>query len=41
MKRREILKIGAAAASLGFPAIIRAQPKEIVMLWLNMLWECC
>ena len=33
MKRREILKIGAAAAgALGFPAIIRAQQKEIVML---------
>src|SRR5882672_10967457 len=33
MKRREILKIGAAAA-LGFPAIVRAQPKEVVMLGL-------
>ena len=32
MKRREILKIGAAAAGLGFPAIIRAQPKEVVLL---------
>jgi branched-chain amino acid transport system substrate-binding protein len=33
MKRREILKIGAAAAAgLGFPAIIRAQQKEVVML---------
>ena len=34
MKRREILKIGAAAAGLGFPAIIRAQQKEVVMLGL-------
>ena len=33
MKRREILKAGAAAA-LGFPAIVRAQPKEVVMLGL-------
>jgi branched-chain amino acid transport system substrate-binding protein len=33
MKRREILKVGAAAAAgLGFPAIIRAQQKEVVML---------
>src|SRR2546422_11571543 len=32
MKRRDILKIGAAAAGLGFPAIIRAQQKEVVML---------
>jgi branched-chain amino acid transport system substrate-binding protein len=32
MKRRDLLKAGAAAAGLGFPAIIRAQPKEIVML---------
>ncbi|HYY62675.1 MAG TPA: ABC transporter substrate-binding protein [Burkholderiales bacterium] len=31
MKRRDILKIGAAAG-LGFPAIIRAQQKEVVML---------
>ena len=31
-KRRKILKLGAATAALGFPAIIRAQPKEIVML---------
>src|SRR5436189_1761619 len=35
MKRRDILKAGAiGAAALGFPAIIRAQPKEIVMLGL-------
>src|SRR5437868_1779350 len=35
MKRRQVLKIAAtAAAGLGFPAIIRAQPKEIVMLGL-------
>src|SRR3954463_1590758 len=34
MKRREILKIGAAAATLGFPAIVRAQPKEVVLLGL-------
>jgi len=34
MERREILKAGAAAAALGFPAIIRAQQKEIVMLGL-------
>ena len=35
IKRRDILKIGAirtAGAALGFPAILRAQPKEIVML---------
>src|SRR5437899_6028319 len=37
LKRRDILKIGALAAAgtgLGFPASIRAQPKEIVMLGL-------
>src|SRR2546426_9302586 len=36
LKRRDILKIGAlgAAAGLGFPAILRAQSKEIVMLGL-------
>src|SRR2546427_3104268 len=37
LKRRDILKIGALAAAgtgLGFPAILRAQPKEIVMLGL-------
>src|SRR5437879_13693968 len=37
LKRRDILKIGALAAAgtgLGFPAIIRAQPKEIVILGL-------
>src|SRR5215510_15306543 len=35
MKRREILKAGAiGAAALGFPAIIRAQPKEVVLLGL-------
>jgi branched-chain amino acid transport system substrate-binding protein len=39
-KRRDILKvgaIGAAAAGLGFPGIIRAQAKEVVMLgiWPN------
>src|SRR4030088_615965 len=37
LKRRDILKagaIGAAATALGFPAIIRAQQKEIVMLGL-------
>jgi branched-chain amino acid transport system substrate-binding protein len=35
-KRRELLKAGAAlgAASLGFPAIVRAQAKEIVILGL-------
>ncbi|MGH8725842.1 MAG: ABC transporter substrate-binding protein, partial [Burkholderiales bacterium] len=33
LKRRDVLKFGAAAAAgLGFPAIVRAQPKEIVML---------
>ncbi len=33
--RRDILKIGAGAvATLGFPAIVRAQPKEIVILGL-------
>src|SRR5256886_13941348 len=35
MKRRDVLKFGAAAsAGLGFPAIVRAQQKEIVMLGL-------
>ena len=34
MKRRQVLKIGAAAAALGFPAISRAQPKEVVILGL-------
>ena len=34
MKRRDILKVGAAAAGLGFPAIIRAQQKEVVILGL-------
>ena len=37
LKRRDILKmgaIGAAAAGLGFPAIVRAQSKEIVILGL-------
>src|SRR5256886_16487210 len=34
-KRRDILKIGALAASgLAFPAILRAQSKEIVILGL-------
>src|SRR5688500_11167243 len=36
-KRRDILKvgaIGAAAAGLGFPSIIRAQAKEVVILGL-------
>jgi branched-chain amino acid transport system substrate-binding protein len=35
IKRRDILKAGAlGAAALGFPSIIRAQPKEIVILGL-------
>ena len=35
LKRRDVLKIGAlAAAGLGFPAILRAQSKEIVILGL-------
>src|SRR5438309_8080748 len=37
LKRRDILKIGALAAAgagLGFPAIVRAQSKEIVILGL-------
>src|SRR5690349_23554264 len=34
MKRRDILKAGAATATLGFPAIIRAQQKEVVILGL-------
>src|SRR3954468_4796666 len=36
VSRRDILKVGAigAAAGLGFPAILRAQPKEIVILGL-------
>src|SRR5260221_8521153 len=34
-KRRDVLKIGAlATAGLGFPAILRAQAKEIVILGL-------
>ena len=35
-KRRDLLKAGAAigAAGLGFPGIVRAQPKEIVILGL-------
>jgi branched-chain amino acid transport system substrate-binding protein len=40
LKRRQLLKAGAAAAAtagLGFPAIVRAQAKEVVMLgiWPN------
>ena len=35
ISRRDILKAGAgAAATLGFPAIVRAQSKEIVILGL-------
>jgi hypothetical protein len=35
LSRRDILKLGVgAAAGLGFPAIIRAQSKEIVILGL-------
>src|SRR3979409_2384641 len=35
IKRRDVLKIGAlAAAGMGFPAILRAQAKEIVILGL-------
>ena len=35
LKRRDLLKIGAAGvATLGFPAIVRAQAKEIVILGL-------
>src|SRR5258705_1609082 len=34
MHLRDILKAGAAAAALGFPAIIRAQQKEVVILGL-------
>ena len=35
VKRRDVLKFGAAAAaSFGFPSIIRAQSREIVMLGL-------
>ncbi len=36
LTRREILKLGAvgAAAGLGFPAVVRAQAKEVVMLGL-------
>src|SRR5262245_64936790 len=35
MKRRDILKAGAVgAAALGFPGIIRAQQKEVVILGL-------
>src|SRR5258705_11640677 len=33
-KRRDLLKLGAGAAVMGFPAIIRAQAKEIVILGL-------
>ena len=34
ISRRDILKAGAATAMLGFPAIVRAQAKEIVILGL-------
>src|SRR5256714_14272355 len=35
IKRRDVLKAGAAAAAtLGFPGIVRAQAKEIVILGL-------
>jgi branched-chain amino acid transport system substrate-binding protein len=34
LSRRDILKAGAAAAGLGFPSILRAQQKEIVILGL-------
>src|SRR5882672_11057720 len=35
LERRDVLKIGAlAAAGMGFPAILRAQAKEIVILGL-------
>src|SRR4051812_44838613 len=33
-KRRDILKFAAAAGTLGFPAIVRPQSKEVVMLGL-------
>jgi branched-chain amino acid transport system substrate-binding protein len=32
--RRDVLKLGAAGATLGFPAIARAQSKDVVMLGL-------
>ena len=34
--RRDVLKLGgaAAAAGLGFPAVLRAQPKELPVLGL-------
>ena len=34
--RRDVLKLGgaAAAAGLGFPAVLRAQQKEVIMLGL-------
>src|ERR1044072_4937419 len=34
LKRRDILKAGVGAAALGFPALIRAQQKEVVILGL-------
>ena len=34
LQRRDILKAGVGAATLGFPAIIRAQQKEVVLLGL-------
>src|SRR5215475_14986723 len=34
ISRRDILKAGGATAVLGFPAIVRAQAKEIVILGL-------
>jgi branched-chain amino acid transport system substrate-binding protein len=36
LTRRDVLKLGgaAAAAGLGFPAVLRAQPKELPMLGL-------
>jgi len=34
LQRRDILKAGVGAAALGFPALLRAQPKEVVILGL-------
>src|SRR5437879_5612304 len=36
LSRRDVVKLGSAAAAfgIGFPAVLRAQPKEVVMLGL-------
>jgi branched-chain amino acid transport system substrate-binding protein len=34
LTRRDLLKVGVGAATLGFPNIVRAQSKDVVMLGL-------